>query len=205
MDRDGHLGIGKIVYRKRTGFLAGLTVAQISEFSLMLGALGKDLAHITDEVLGLITVVGLITITLSTYLILYSHPLYDWLAPFMSWFEKKNTFREVELETTVEPSREFDTIVFGLGRFGNRLSRELTERGQRVLGVDFDPDVVHRRRASGHSVVYGDAEDPEFASTLTLSHAQCVVSALPQRSVNLALLHALSRYGYTGSMAATAQ
>ncbi len=196
--------MGLMGYRKRTGFLAGLTVAQISEFSLMLGALGKDLGHISGEVLGLITLVGLITITLSTYLILYSHFLYDRLAPFISWFEKKDPFREVELETTAEPSRGFDAIVFGLGRFGNHLSRELTERGQRVLGVDFDPDVVHRLRESGHWVVYGDAEDPEFASTLPLLHARWVISSVPQLAVNLALLHALSRYGYNGSIAATA-
>lgn len=196
--------MGLMGYRKRTGFLAGLTVAQISEFSLMLGALGKDLGHISDEVLGLITLVGLITITLSTYLILYSHPLYDRLAPLMFWFEKKNPSREVELETTLEPSRGFDTIVFGLGRFGNHLYRELTERGHRVLGVDFDPDVVRRLRESGHSVVYGDAEDPEFASSLPLSHARWVVSSVPQIAVNLALLHALVRYGYSGSIAATA-
>jgi Trk K+ transport system NAD-binding subunit len=87
---------------------------------------------------------------------------------------------------------------------GFTFSRELTKRGQRVLGVDFDPDVVHRLRESEHSVVYGDAEDPEFASTLPLSSARWVVSSVPQLSVNLALLHALSRYGYNGSIAATA-
>lgn len=196
--------MGQMGYRKRTGFLAGLTVAQISEFSLMLGALGKDLGHITDEVLGLITLVGLITITCSTYLILYSSPLYERLSAHLSWFEKKHPFREVALETTAGPISGFDSIVFGLGRFGNHLFHELTERGQRVLAVDFDPDVVHRLRESGHSVVYGDAEDPEFAATLPLSHASWVISSVPQVSVNLALLHALSRDGYTGQIATTA-
>ncbi len=52
--------------------------------------------------------------------------------------------------------------------------------------------------------MYGDGEDPEFASTLPLAHARWVVSSVPQLAVNLALLHALSRYGYTGSVAATA-
>ncbi len=196
--------MGQMGYRKRTGFLAGLTVAQISEFSLMLGALGKDLGHITDEVLGLITLVGLITITCSTYLILYSSPLYERLSAHLSWFEKKHPFREVALETTAGPTSGFDSIVFGLGRFGNHLFHDLTERGQCVLAVDFDPDVVHRLRESGHSVVYGDAEDPEFAATLPLSHASWVISSVPQLSVNLALLHALSRDGYTGQIATTA-
>ncbi len=64
--------MGVMGYRKRTGFLAGLTVAQISEFSLILAALGVSLGHIENEIVGLVTLVGLITIGLSTYLILYS-------------------------------------------------------------------------------------------------------------------------------------
>jgi predicted Kef-type K+ transport protein len=73
--------MGLMGYRKRAGFLAGLTVAQISEFSLILGALGVSLGHIDTNTMGLITLVGLVTIGLSTYMILYSHVLYDWLAP----------------------------------------------------------------------------------------------------------------------------
>jgi Kef-type K+ transport system membrane component KefB len=65
--------MGLMGYRKRTSFLAGLTVAQISEFSMIFAGLGFAVGHITEEVVGLITLVGLVTIALSTYLILYSH------------------------------------------------------------------------------------------------------------------------------------
>lgn len=64
--------MGVMGYKKRVSFLAGLTVAQISEFSLILAALGMSNGHIDEETLGLITLVGLITIGLSTYIILYS-------------------------------------------------------------------------------------------------------------------------------------
>ena len=172
--------MGAMGYRKRTGFLAGLTVAQISEFSLMLAALGMSLGHIDGEAVALVTLVGLVTITLSTYLILYSHPIYERIAPALSWFERRNPFREMAIETTTEPQLGFDVIIFGLGRFGNRVADGLKERGCRVLGVDFDPDLVRRLREAGHSVVYGDAEDPEFASTLPLASARWVVSSVPQ-------------------------
>lgn len=191
-------------YRKRTGFLAGLTVAQISEFSLMLGTLGKSLGHIDGDVLGLITMVGLITITLSTYLILYAHPLYERLAPALAWFESKHPFREVALDTTDNSPRDYDVIVFRLGRFGGHIARQLMERDQRVLGVDFDPDLLARVRRSGLSVVYGDAEDPEFASTLPLLHARWIVCSVPQINVNLAMIHALQQHGYDGQIATTA-
>ena len=67
--------MGAMGYRRRTSFLAGLTVAQISEFSLIVAALGYSLGHITAETRGLITLVGVVTIFASTYMILYSGPV----------------------------------------------------------------------------------------------------------------------------------
>jgi len=196
--------MGFMGYRKRTGFLAGLTVGQISEFSLMLAAMGRNLGHIGNETVALITVVGLVTITFSTYLIIYAHPIYQRLAPFLSGFEREDPYREITFEKTDEPAGGFDVIVFGLGRFGKNISRELTRRGRNVLGVDFDPDVVRRFRDEGHVVVYGDAEDPEFTSTLPLSQAKWVISSMPQIELNQVLVHALLRHDYAGRIVTTA-
>ncbi|MFW5757869.1 MAG: cation:proton antiporter, partial [Bacteroidota bacterium] len=84
--------LGIMGYRKRTSFLAGLNVAQISEFSLILAALGLSMGQIDEETLGLITLVGLITIGLSTYLILYSHQIYEKFAPLLTIFERPNPY-----------------------------------------------------------------------------------------------------------------
>jgi len=73
--------MGDMGYRKRTGFLALLTVAEISEFSIVFVAMGISLGYVGVEALGLTTVVGLITIALSTCMILNSLPLYEKLAP----------------------------------------------------------------------------------------------------------------------------
>ncbi len=108
------------------------------------------------------------------------------------------------IETTAEPQLGFDVILFGLGRFGNHIARELVISSRRVLGVDFDPELVHRLREAGHPVVYGDAEDPEFSSTLPLSTACWVISSVPQFTTNMTLLQALTRHGYSGRVAATA-
>lgn len=54
--------MGVMGYRKRTGFLAGLTVAQISEFSLILVGLGATLGHIDQNTVALVTLVGLVTL-----------------------------------------------------------------------------------------------------------------------------------------------
>ncbi len=195
--------LGVMGYRRRTGFLAGLTVAQISEFSLILGALGLSLGHISSDTMGLITLVGLITISASTYMILYSHPLYERIAPWLGVFERKRPFRETVRDR--DPAHErIDVILFGLGRFGAAIARELRQRGYRVLGVDFDPDLVRRHEGLGYAVRYGDAEDPEFLATLPLGEVRWVLSSLRELPVNLALLHGLRDQGYQGSVAVTA-
>jgi hypothetical protein len=135
--------MGQMGYRKRTGFLTGLTVAQISEFSLILGALGLSVGHIDEEAMGLITTVGLVTIGLSTYMILYSHRLYEWIGPVLGLFERRVAFREL---ATDAPSGEgtADVVIFGLGRYGSGIMAHLVERGRRVAGVDFDPEALGR-------------------------------------------------------------
>lgn len=188
--------MGYMGYRRRTGFLAGLTVAQISEFSLILCALGVSLGHIGPDAMGLITLVGLITIGLSTYLILYSHPIYERIALWLKVFERRVPFREQNAQETQCPS--VDVVVFGLGRYGERIAHGLTTRDWRVLGVDFDPSTVRRWRSKGRRAQYGDASDPEFPASLPLEEIRMVVSAMPDREVNLALLHHLRERGFKG-------
>jgi Kef-type K+ transport system membrane component KefB/Trk K+ transport system NAD-binding subunit len=192
--------MGAMGYRKRTGFLAGLTVAQISEFSLILGALGLSLGHIDELAMGLITFVGLVTIGLSTYLILYSGPLYERLAPWLHVFERKRPYREVTAGTTARPPAA-DVVLFGLGRYGGGIAHHLLRRGRRVLGVDFDPTALARWREADLTVVYGDVEDPELFDHLPLEEARWVVSTVPDVEAGRVLLRHLRQHGYRGKVA----
>lgn len=78
-------------YRKRTGFLAGLTVAQISAFSLIFMAMGVTIGHVTDQALGLVTLVGLITIAASTCMITCSHQIHDRTEPLLRIFDRASS------------------------------------------------------------------------------------------------------------------
>jgi len=195
--------MGTLGYRKRTGFLAGLTVAQISEFSLILGALGLSLGHIDAETMGLITLVGLITISASTYMIIFSYPLYERLAPWLTIFERKHPHREAGQGVTPEDGAA-EIVLFGMGRYGSGIAQALREHGCRVLSVDYNPELVRAGDSMGCPVRYGDAEDPEFVASLPLAHVKWVVSTAPERHVNQALIHSLQSLGYTGRIAVTA-
>ncbi len=197
--------MGYMGYRKRTGFLAGLTVAQISEFSIVFVAMGISLGHIGVEALGLTTLVGLVTIALSTYMILYSHPLYERLAPWMGLFERKRPHRELAVSREHQDSALPNVIVFGLGRYGSRLMAGLSEAGLRVLGVDFDPEVCRALRRKGQSVRFGDSTESDFVGSLPIAGAAWVIVTIPDLASNRALLQALQENHYRGQIAVVAR
>ena len=170
--------MGAMGYRKRTGFLAGLTVAQISEFSLIFVAMGISLGHLDDGALGLVTMVGLVTIAASTYMITYSHTLYRWCEPFLGIFERPGTPRE-PTDAGEHGKEGYDVLVFGLGRFGTAIGIRLKKRGVRILGVDFNPLAVRRWKEFGLDANYGDATDPEFVADLPFARARWMVSTIP--------------------------
>ncbi len=195
--------MGFLGYRKRTGFLAGLAVAQISEFSLILGALGVMLGHIAPQTLGIITLVAVITISISTYMIIYSHQLYEKLAPWLSVFERTIPYREQQKE---EAAMDFeaDVILFGLGRFGTGIAKILRANNYQVQGIDFNPDLVHRSDSTSHPVHYGDAEDPEFISALPLASVKWIICTVDDPHVSLSLLHGLNDIDFQGKIVVTA-
>ena len=197
--------MGYMGYRKRTGFLCGLTVAQISEFSIIFVAMGISLGHVGAGALGLTTLVGLITIALSTYLILYSHPIYEKMAPLLGFFERKRPYRELAVATERHDLHEADVIVVGLGRYGSRLALGLKEAGLKTLGVEFDPEVARALRRQGLPVRYGDGIASEFLESLPLKATRWIVSTLPDIGSNRELLRCLGELGFTGDVAVVAR
>lgn len=187
-------------YPVRVGFMVGLPLAQISEFSLILAALGASLGHISDATVSLITVVGLITIAASTYLTTYADTIYGRLRRGLLVVERRH--RRPHDPTTA--GTDFDVILFGLGRFGGHLAEKLSDAGHRVLGVDFDPHGVRNHRHAGLTTTFGSAEDVHLLEALPLDRAKYVISAIPDVRTNLALLHGLRHHGYLGTVALTA-
>jgi Kef-type K+ transport system membrane component KefB len=194
--------MGVMGYRRRTGFLAGLTVAQISEFSLILAALGLRLGQIGEVEVSLITLVGVITIALSTYMILGSDQLYVWLQGPLRIFQRATPFSE--LKGSISGPAKVDVVLLGLGRYGSAIVRQLRADELSILGIDFDPQALRLAAAKGLPVQYGDSEDPEFTASLPLSSATVVVSTLPSLESNAAIRHGLESAGFRGHFIATA-
>ncbi len=177
--------MGLLGYTKRNSFLAGLTVAQISEFSLILIALGVSVGHLTNEILSFVTIIGLITIAGSTYLILYANKIYPHLSKCLGIFERKG--KKVD-EHIYHKNEDYDIILFGYNRIGYSIVKTVQKMKKCLLIVDFNPDVIKRLITEKIPCIYGDVGDSEILERLELNKAEMVISTVPEEQDNLLLI-----------------
>lgn len=179
--------MGMFGYTRRNNFLVGSTLAQISEFSLIVLALGFSLGHISKEVLTTITVTGVLTITLSTYLIIYSNEFYEKLKGFVSLFERKSARKEKKI------SKKYDAVLFGYNRIGFGILNSLKRIDKSYLVVDFNPDTIASLTKARIPALYGDAFDSEFLEDLPLDQSQLIISTIPDVETTLLLIDSVKK------------
>ncbi len=188
-------------YRSRTAFMTGLAIAQISEFSLILMALGLSLGHVSQETVSLITLVGIVTIAGSTYLILYSEKLYSRTKKYL----KIITFRKVSThDDTSNEDHAPEMIIFGYDRVGFDFVKAAKTITEKYLVVDINPKSIASLKKNGVPCKYGDAGDVEFLSELGLPFAKIVISTIPDTETKLLLLREYRKASPHGIMILTA-
>ncbi|MFH1325666.1 MAG: cation:proton antiporter family protein [archaeon] len=174
--------MGLLGYTKRNSFLAGLTVAQISEFSIILIALGISIGQLTSEALSIITTVGLITIAGSTYMIFYSEKIYNKFSGVLNIFERKKVREKKKMR------KDVDAILFGYNRIGFSILRAFKKIKKSYLVVDFNPEIISSLSKYRIPCLYGDAYDMEFLEELPLRKIKLVVSTIPDVETNFLLI-----------------
>ena len=178
--------MGILGFTKKTGFKAGLAVAQISEFSLIfISLVGVSLStDLNQKILGLITVVALITITLSSYMIIYSDKIYDFLGHLLNIFERKNVRAEKQVGTQPE------LLLIGYNKGGEQFVKAFKDLKRPYLVVDYNPEIVEQLERSNLPHTYGDISDLELIEELGLHKIKLVISTLGEFKIN----HFLGNY-----------
>ncbi len=166
-------------YGQRTSFFTAVTVAQISEFSFILVAMGVRSGLVPASILSITALVGLVTITVSAYMILYNAPLYRFVAKtgLLRLFGRPAV--DEASENPAKPGGHF--IVVGLNSLGREIVRLLRARGERVLAIDTDP---HKLAGLDCETLLGDAGNPAVLDEAGLSSARLLVSALTIEETN---------------------
>lgn len=170
-------------YTLRTAFFAGLTVAQISEFSLILLAAGASLGQIPASLIGPATMVGLLTIFVSSYYITHNHRLFVALQPFLRLIFGPDGVTEVPIE-----SRPIDVVLFGCHRLGSGVVDALEEMKVPFLVVEQDPELIRVLRAAEVPFIFGSAEDPALLEAIPLKRVKTIITTIPDADINELLI-----------------
>lgn len=169
-------------YAKKTNFKAGLAVAQISEFSLIFIVLSQKVGLVSEEISSMMTLIGIITIAVSTYMIIYADQLYELLQKPLEIFEKKS------LRQPRQQHEHYDVIVFGYERAGFTFIEKLQKMKTKFLVVDYNPDIISDLTDKGIPARFGDANDLELLQELDLDHTKMVISVLANLDANRLIL-----------------
>lgn len=170
--------MGVLGYTKKTGFKSGLAVAQISEFSLIFILLGFNNGQVSEEVVSLVTIVGIITIAASSYMITYSDGLYRYFEKYLFIFERKKVKAEREVRSG------YEAILIGYRRGGSEFVKVLEKISKRYLIIDYDPEAIEELERKQLPYVYGDATDAELLDEIDVTRTKLVISHMSDHESN---------------------
>ena len=186
------LTFGLLGYRKRTSFLTGVSLSQISEFSLIMIFLGYRLGHIDQNTVSLVTMVGLITFAVSTYFITHWKTLYREIAPSIGFLERTNVKQEVNFENDGNlDDIKGHVVVIGGDQMGESIVEALEDKDKQVIIVDFDPNMIKKYESRKVYRLFGDIADLDIQQRAKIDDAKLVISTIPDLQDNLILLKEL--------------
>lgn len=174
-------------YTKRTNFLVGTTLAQISEFGLIILALGVSIGHLSEDIIALMTLTAIITIAISSYMIIYSKYFYKKSSRFIKIFEKKSAKKSREIK------KEYNIILFGYNRIGFNILKSIKKMKQKYLVIDFNPDVIESLKKANIPCLYGDSSDNDLLEELPLDKIKMAISTIPDFETNYLLIEEIRR------------
>lgn len=177
--------MGLLGYRKRTSLSVSLTAAQISEFSLIVMAMGLAIGHLTQNDVAIVVLVAVITMTISTYLILGDDKIYKRFEKYLSIFERKGA---VANDKAQENELRNHIVLVGADRTGKTILNILNKQRSDFVVVDFNPGIAKQLREKNINTVFGDINDKEIFEAVNLEKAKMVITTFYELQASLLLL-----------------
>jgi len=174
--------MGIMGYTKRTSFKAAISLAQVSEFSIVLIILAQNKGLISQQVVSTIVLITLVSIAASTYMITFSDKLFSIFENYLNLFERKKTTGELR------PEPDYELVLFGYQRGGHEFINLFKKLKKKYVVIDYDPEVIDILDRRKINYLYGDATDAELLEEAGVNKAKLVVSTIPDFEVNNFLL-----------------
>lgn len=170
--------LGVLGYTKRTSFKAGIHLSQISEFSIVLIVFAQSVGVVDGYLSAIITLVALITIAISTYLMKYDDKLFALFENRLRLFEGRLVKEERR------PVHRYPLVLFGYKKGGHEFVRTFREMKKKYVVVDYNPEVIETLEHQHVHFMYGDATDVELLDEIGIAHAELIVSTISDFSTN---------------------
>lgn len=177
--------MGALGYDKRTSFFTGLSIANVSEFSLILVTMGLSKGHIGQEMFAMITVVGILTMTISSYFMTYNNQIYNLFRDYLGIFEFKKAKTKL---ANIKSGLTDHIILLGCGQMGQQILEQIKKFKEDYVVVDHDNTVIKKLIKKGVSCIFGDVEDSDLLNELGLDNSETIISTLPSPEDNLFLI-----------------
>lgn len=173
-------------FTPETSFKASLNMTQISEFSLILGAIALSEGIVNQGMIGFLSLVAIITMGLSSYLISYNNYFYNKAEKLLRLLEsdQKKDIRVDRLQN--------HAIVIGYDEISSSILPTLQEYFEKIVVVDKNPENVDELANSPYEFIYGDFEHGEIQSAAGLQKADLIISLAPKFEVNREILEKTS-------------
>lgn len=179
--------LGFMGYTKRTSFNSAVSLAQVSEFSIVLILLAQSKGLIHNDVVSAIVLITLISIAASTYMITFSDKLYGLFENYLDLFERRKARGELK------PEAAYELMLFGYQRGGHEFVNLFKKMKKKYVVIDYDPEIIDTLDNQHINYLYGDATDSELLEEAGLEKAKLVVSTIPDFKINDYLLNFLER------------
>jgi len=190
--------------RARTSLLTSLSLANYSEFGLLVSYVSARNGWIGNEWLVVMAIALSLTFVLAAPLNSMSHAIYSRSRGLLKSFQSNTRLPE---EQPIDPG-DSRIAIFGMGRVGTGAYDYLRERhGGKVIGFDFDSQIVREHQEAGRNVIKGDPMDSDFWDRAkTVDHqVSLVMLAMSSQTENIAVARQLKAINFTGLIAAVAR
>ena len=175
------LTIDRFKFTPKTSFTASVNMTQVSEFGLILTSLAITEGFIQSEVSGFISLVAILTMGTSAYLIRFRDRLEEQFKPLLDLFEsEEKTDLEVE-------KLEDHAVIIGYDEMAERTCSKLAEEYD-IMVIDQESDKTEKLAESDYTYVYGDFKHGEIRQGANLEEAEFILSFSEQKQVNNVLL-----------------
>lgn len=184
-------------HHPRTAFLTGTTLAQISEFSFILITAGITAHMVGENTLQIVTVVAMVTITFSSYVIAYNERIFETVARILPFLKPKA--EELDMLEEVAP----EIVLIGYDRMGKKILPMVEDMSKHYRVLDFNPSVVEELSHYDIPVMYGDAGSEDALKLAKVDKAKMIISTIPDMAVNTDIMDFMRRRHARGSVILT--